>query len=130
MKKALGKVIVAFLVCLLSLAVVFPSHAMATEEYCFLEQEPECVRLLPFSGDLEYLDIPSFGVNLIDVTFANYSNNNEVVVNSNIDNPILIPPYNSERRIYQVVPQSSVTFSNASNFPDTPVQIKVFGYSG
>ncbi len=52
MKKALGKVIVAFLVCLLSFAVVSPRPAMAAEYVCFLEQEPECVKNLPESGDL------------------------------------------------------------------------------
>ncbi|NES04884.1 MAG: hypothetical protein F6K22_19820 [Okeania sp. SIO2F4] len=129
MKQALGKVIVAFLVCLLSFAVVSPSPAMADEYYCFLEQEPECVTELPLSGDLLFEDIPPYGVNFIDVTFSNYSPEYEAVVNSDIDNPILIPPYNSERRIYQVVPQSSVTFSNASNFPDTLLQIRTFGYS-
>ncbi|NEP91209.1 MAG: hypothetical protein F6K18_32855 [Okeania sp. SIO2C2] len=130
MKKALGKVIVAFFVCLLSFAVVSPSHAMAAPYYCYLEENQECVETLSYSGDLLYVNIPPSGVNLIDVTFGNYSHDYEAVVNSNIDNPIVIPPYNSERRIYQVVPASSVTFSNASPVPDTPVQIRVFGYSG
>ncbi|MGD1701070.1 hypothetical protein [Dapis sp. BLCC M229] len=131
MKKALGKVIVAFLVCLLSFAVVFPRHAIAAEEYCFLEQEPECVRQLPFSGDLLYVDIPPSGVNFIEVTLTDYSTEYEAVFNSNIGNPIVIPPYHSSEVIsYPVQPASSVTFANASNALDTPVQIKVFGYSG
>ncbi len=129
MTKALGKVIIAFLVCLLSFAVVSPRHAMADEYYCFLDQQPDCVRQLPLSGDLLYVDIPPSGVNFIEVTFTDYSTEYEAVFNSNIGNPIAIPPYQSSEVItYPVVPASSVTFSNASNFPDTPVQIRVFGY--
>ena len=127
MKKALGKVIVAFFVCLLSFAVFSPSNAMAAG-YCYLEQEPDCVRELPFAGDLLYVDVP-VGVNFIDVTFNNFSNN-EAVVNSDIDNPIGIVPGGSQQRNYSVVPPRSVTFSNESPVPDTLVQIRILGYGG
>ncbi|MGD1809434.1 hypothetical protein ACP6PL_28925 [Dapis sp. BLCC M126] len=127
MKKALGKVIVAFLVCLLSFAVVSPRPAMADEYYCILDLEPDCLRQLPFSGDVLYDDIPPSGVNLIDVNFSNFSNN-EAVINTDIDNPIQLPPFGQEDRTYEVVPASSVTFSNESYIPDTVVQIRVFGY--
>ncbi|NEO53849.1 MAG: hypothetical protein F6K54_12620 [Okeania sp. SIO3B5] len=128
MKKALGKVIVAFLVCLLSFAVVSPSPAMADEYYCILELEPDCLRQLPFSGDVLYVDIPEFGVNFIDVTFSNFSNN-LAVINSTVDNPIEILPNSVVGpRTYEVTPRSSETFSNESPFPDTTVQLRVFGY--
>ncbi len=98
-------------------------------DYCYLEQTPDCVKELPVSGDLLCVDIPPSGVNWIDVTFTNYSNDYEAVFNSTIGNPIVVPPYSSSEVItYEVVPESSVTFSNASDFPDTPVQIRVFGY--
>ncbi|GGA09634.1 hypothetical protein [Okeania sp. KiyG1] len=128
MKKALGKVIVAFFVCLLSFAVVSPSPAMAAEYYCILELEPDCLRQLPLSGDLLHVDIPEFGVNLIYVDFSNFSEN-DAVVNSSIDSPIFMPPFGRERRTYPVQPASSVTFSNASRVLETPVQLRVFGYS-
>ncbi|NEP91210.1 MAG: hypothetical protein F6K18_32860 [Okeania sp. SIO2C2] len=129
MKKALGKVIVAFFFCLLSFAVVSPSPAMAAE-YCFLGQEPQCFRELPFSGDLLYVDIPEFGVSSIDVILTNFSNGNEAVVNSDIDYPIVIAPDDRPvQRNYPVVPRSSVTFSNESPVPDTLVRIRVFGNS-
>ncbi|NES64796.1 MAG: hypothetical protein F6K24_05810 [Okeania sp. SIO2D1] len=100
---------------------------MADEDYCMLGQEPDCLRQLPFSGDVLYVDIPPSGVNLIDVDFSNFSDN-EAVVNSNIDNPIRIFPFESQQRTYRVAPASSVTFSNASPVRDTTVQIRVFGY--
>ncbi|NET44681.1 hypothetical protein [Okeania sp. SIO2B3] len=127
MKKALGKVILAFLVCLLSFAVVSPSPAMADEYYCMLELEPDCLRQLPLSGDLLYVDIPPSGVDLIDVNFSNFSNN-EAVINSDIDDPIKLPPFGEEDKTYEVVPASSVTFSNESPVRDTIVQIRVVGY--
>ncbi|GGA09618.1 hypothetical protein [Okeania sp. KiyG1] len=125
MKKALGKVIVAFFVCLLSFAVVSPSPAMAATEFCYLQQEPDCVRRLPLSGDLLYVDIPSY-VSAIDVTYTNYSTEYEAVFNTNLGNPIAIPPYQSSEVItYPVQPASSAKFSNASRVTDTPVQIRV-----
>ena len=128
MKKALGKVIVAFFVCLLSFAVVSPSHAMAATYYCDLAQQPQCVEKLPESGDLLYVNIPPSGVNAIEVTYTNYSTEYEAVFNTNLGNPIAIPPYHSSEVItYPVQPSSSPTFSNASRVTDTPVQIKVVG---
>ncbi|NEQ75426.1 MAG: hypothetical protein F6K23_21665 [Okeania sp. SIO2C9] len=128
MKKALGKVIVAFLICLLSFAVVSPRPAMADQYYCMLGQEPDCLRQLPLSGDVLFVDIPPSGVNFIDVNFSNFSDN-QAVVNSDIDSPIVMPPFGGADRNYPVVPASSVTFSNASPVRDTTVQIRVFGYS-
>ncbi len=128
MKKALGKVIVAFLVCLLSFAVVSPRPAMADEYYCDLAQQLECVQVLPLSGDLLFENIPPYGLNSINVTFINFSDN-EAVVNSNIGAPIRIFPGDSQQITYPVEPASSVTFSNESPVRDTAVEIQTFGYN-
>ncbi|GGA09645.1 hypothetical protein CYANOKiyG1_22540 [Okeania sp. KiyG1] len=126
MKKALGKVIVAFFVCLLSFAVISPSHAMAATYYCDLGQQPQCVEFLPESGDLLYVNIPPSGVYAIDVTVSNYSQEYYAVFNTNLGNPIELPPYmTSEVITYPVQPSSSATFSNASRVTDTPIQITV-----
>ena len=127
-EKSITSTQVGFIVSLLSFAVVYPSKAMAAY-YCYLGQEPDSVKELPVSGDLLYVNIPPSGVNWIDVTFTNYSNDYEAIFNSTIGNPIVVPPYSSSEVItYPVVPGCSVTFSNASNFPETPVRIRVFGY--
>ncbi len=126
MKQALGKVIVAFFVCLLSFAVVSPSHAMAATYYCYLAQQPQCVENLPESGDLLYVDIPPSGVNAIDVTVSNYSQEYYAVFNTDLGNPIELPPYKTSEVItYPVQPSSSATFSNASRVTNTPIRITV-----
>ncbi|NEP43513.1 MAG: hypothetical protein F6K25_30380 [Okeania sp. SIO2G4] len=126
MKKALGKVIVAFFVCLLSFAVVSPSHAMAAQYYCYLGQQPQCVEDLPESGDLLFVDIPPYGVNAIDVTVSNYSQEYYAIFNTDLGNPIELPPYKTSEVItYPVQPSSSATFSNASRVTNTPIRITV-----
>ncbi|NEQ75425.1 MAG: hypothetical protein F6K23_21660 [Okeania sp. SIO2C9] len=127
MKKALGKVILAFFVCLLSFAVVSSRPAMAASRYdCDLAQQPQCVEDLQESGDLLFVDIPPSGVNAIDVTVSNYSQEYYAIFNTDLGNPIELPPYKTSEVItYPVQPSSSATFSNASRVTNTPIRITV-----
>ncbi|WP_287287438.1 hypothetical protein, partial [Okeania sp. SIO2B9] len=78
------------------------------------------------SGDLLFVDIPPYGVNAIDVTVSNYSQEYYAIFNTDLGNPIELPPYKTSEVItYPVQPSSSATFSNASRVTNTPIRITV-----